>query len=203
MLVLGGWVMPSCWFMFVLVSFGFPYPTGHADVVLQCWSPSIQGISSHMKMIDEHSGSQAKAVILKRHVSHVSSILHFHAHCDSGEPRFTHCKNTADLYWVPVVCKTFSDILLLFPVILTPFCLDPHLPPFKSSCNLAAWLSTRIDFFPSSVGNITCKFLFNKNPLPPRIHIDNFDMKGPAFSTAFGEALQKGKTLDSAFGCEK
>eukprot|EP00434_Breviolum_minutum_P000058 symbB.v1.2.000049.t1/scaffold2.1/size812218/3 len=29
------------------------------------------------------------------------------------------------------------------------------------------------------------------------IHIDNFDMKGPAFSTAFGEALQKGKTLDS------
>ena len=32
--------------------------------------------------------------------------------------------------------------------------------------------------------------------------MDNFDMKGPGFSTAFGEALQKGKTVDCAFGCE-
>ena len=68
----------------------------------------------------------------------------------------------------------------------------------------ATWLSTRIDFVPIFCGkHLNRKFLFNKNPLPPRIHIDNFDMKGPAFSTAFGEALQKGKALDSAFGCEK
>lgn len=38
--------------------------------------------------------------------------------------------------------------------------------------------------------------LFAYFPEMVRIHMDNFDMKGPGFSTAFGEALQKGKTVD-------
>lgn len=162
--------------------FSIPYWT------CRCCFAMLESINRWHLFAHEHSGSQAKAVILKRHVSHVSSILHFHAHCDSGEPWFTH--KTQQIY---IGFQLFArHFRIYYNTSQWSWLLSAWIFICLLSNHPATWLSTRIDLA-IFCGKHHSKVSIQQKSAPTQDPHGQLRHEGPRFQHSFRRSLAEGE----------